>query len=352
MQGSGSINYSLNKNDFYNILYRNTFFFLLFYYILKILLIIYFFFIRYQQYNFSDILEDYKKKKHLDLFFKSITQNMPFNILEYSKNSNDNNEKQYVGLSNNSYIFIIICYGITYFLILQGLIKNYLYSIYVNIIQVNNNNNPYNNPNCVSKISKNSYVSFFSNYNGIISMALIFLLPISIPYLIRFLNFDAYSIAKNVWFSYVILFLILSPLLITIIYRVTFYKKLDIFNDLIPYLEQKDIKIVEEIKNNFNFNFSIVYIFLFIIVFYCLYNFVYINYKLDLEKMGYTLLVIIFILFLFIPGFLICNGLTILFTNNYSENINRENIIENIRKNGVSSLYEILVKYNYPCFLK
>jgi len=62
MQGSGSINYSLNKNDFYNILYRNTFFFLPFYYILTILVSIYFFFIRYQQYNFPDRPEGYKKK--------------------------------------------------------------------------------------------------------------------------------------------------------------------------------------------------------------------------------------------------------------------------------------------------
>ena len=276
---------------------------------------------------------------------------MPFNILEYSK-STENNGKIYIGLSNNSYILIITTYIITFFIILEGLINNLLYSIYVNIIQVNENNNPYNNTNCVSKLQRNSNLSFFGNYVGITSMALIFLLPISIPFLIKFLNFDTYSIAKNIWFTYVILFLIFSPLLITIINRKAFSKKLDILDDLIPYLEQKDVKIIQEIKNNYKFNFNIVYLFLFIIIFYCFYNFVFINYKLDLKKMVITMLVIIFLLFIFIPVFIICNALTILYSNNYTENINNDNIIDNIRENGVSSLYEILVKYNYPCFLK
>ena len=130
-QGIGNINYSLNKNDFYNILVRNTLAFIPFYYILTLLCGIYFFFIRYQQFYFPNRPEGYKKKGHLDLFFKSITENMPFNILEYSK-STENNGKIYIGLSNNSYILIITTYIITFFIILEGLINNLLYSIYVN----------------------------------------------------------------------------------------------------------------------------------------------------------------------------------------------------------------------------
>ena len=315
--------------------------------------------IRVQQYYFPNANDGNKNDIHLRLFFESLTLNMPYNILEISKDIYSNNEtnetknsKRFIGLSNNSYILIIITYIITYFIILEGLMRNLLYSIYVNIIQVNPNNNPYNNPDCVTKITKSSYVSYFTNYTGIIGMSLIFLLPISIPFLMKFLNFDDYNVKKNVWFSYVILFLIFSPLLITIINKSAFYKKLEIFSDLIPYLETSDAKIVDEIKQNFNFNLCIIYIFLFVVIFYCIYNFIHIETKANFKEKMMTLLVIFFIVYIFIPLFIICVSFIILYTNNYSENITNDNIIDNIREKGVSSLYELLVKYNYPCFLK
>ena len=71
--------------------------------------------------------------------------------------------------------FIIITYLITYVLILEGLLKNFLYSVYVNIVQTNPNNNPYNNTNCVTKINKSSFVSAAVNYSAVIGLAFIFL---------------------------------------------------------------------------------------------------------------------------------------------------------------------------------
>lgn len=39
--------------------------------------------------------------------------------------------------------------------------------------------------------------------------------------------------------------------------------------------------------------------------------------------------------------------------NNKNINDNSEDeIIKNITNNGISGLYDLLVKYNYPCFIK
>ena len=60
---------------------------------------------------------------------------------------------------------------------------------------------------------------------------------------------------------------------------------------------------------------------------------------------------------IFIPIFIIFFVQSIIFSNKLDDiKGNNKNstseIVNNINKNGVSSLYELLVKYNYPCFKK
>ena len=61
MQGTGNINYSLNKNDFSKILLNNTFTFIPFYFILVILSISYLFKIKYSLLNHLDSNNKYVK---------------------------------------------------------------------------------------------------------------------------------------------------------------------------------------------------------------------------------------------------------------------------------------------------
>jgi len=349
MQNTGNINYSLNKNQVYKILTGSIIYLIPYYYILTVISLIYIFSIKYKKYFFADRDVLYQKESDTMHFFKSITYGSPFEILKLSE---DNKEKdKYVGLSNKSYLFIIISYIITYLIILEGLMRNVIYSIYITIIQTNPNNNPYNNVNCITKISDNPYLSYTSNYSAIISLSLVFLVPFIIPFLIKFLKFDNYDIKHTLWFRYVLLILLFFPLFMIIVSKASFYKKLQIFPNMNKFIEQKDYDFVKSISENFNFNIFNVIFFLFVVFVFCFYTAVYADFKYDFKKKIIIYIIIFVILFIFIPFFIILFSLSNSFVNNYKNNFSGD-IISDIQKNGVSDLYEMLVKYNYPCFYK
>ena len=355
MQSNGNINYSLNKNDFYKVIFGATISFIPFYYIVTIISLIYLYTIRYKQYIFPDRDKKYRKDEDLLHYLKSITTNSPFNILGLSYFPSENNENNsiphYIGLQKSSYIILIISYLVTYLVILEGLLRNFIYSIIINIIQVNPINNPYKNMNCVTKLTTNANASTSANYSGIASLALVFLVPFGIPYLIKILKFDNFDIKKNKWLSYVILFLVLFPFIIILLSRASFNSKLEIFSNLNNYVEPKDISFVNYISNLFNFKLYQILIFIFILVATSYYLLLNIEVKFTENKyksMAYGL--IFFILFILIPIILVFTGLSIVYSNNYSEPVS--DILANIQKNPVGSLYELLVKYNYPCIKK
>ena len=58
------------------------------------------------------------------------------------------------------------------------------------------------------------------------------------------------------------------------------------------------------------------------------------------------------VLFILIPSFFLSFGLSSVLNNKNMNNNSEDQIINNIRNNGLSGLYDLLVKYNYPCFLK
>ena len=338
MSNTGNINYSLNKNDFYKIISGCLIGFLPFYYIVTIISIIYIYTIRYG------------KGKDINHFFKSITYNSPFNILELSE-SEQNNGK-YTGLTERSYITIIIAYVISLLLILEGLVRNLIYSNYVNIIQVNSNNNPYNNTNCITKIKDNPHSSVSKNYSAISSLSINFLFPLFIPLLIHFLKFDNYDIKHSKWFNYVILFLVFYPFLIMILSKASLRKKLEIFPNLEKFLDNCDIDFIKKIKEDFNFKMSTIAVFLFIIFVYSFYIIVYSGFKYTAKKRIMIYAVLIIVIFIFIPLFMVFFALASVLNNKNINDSSENDIITNIRDNGISGLYDLLVKYNYPCFLK
>jgi len=353
MSNIGNINYSLNKNDFYKIIVGCTILFIPFYYILVFISSIFIYTIKYKQYIFPNKKPEYQMNQDIRHYFRSITYNSPFNILTLSEDFKKGSQDKFIGLSNHSYICIIIAYTITLLFILEGIIRIFLYSVYVNIIQVNPNNNPYNNPNCILKINENQYVAVTANYIAILFLCIIFLIPFLIPLLIHFIKFDNYDIKHNKWFSYLELSLIFYPLIMIIISKISFSKKLSIFPNLYRFLDIKDYNFVNNISNYFNFEFYTVFIFIFIIIVFCYYTFVYNDFK---ETNLYKKIIIYAIIFLlicvFIPIFIIFFGLSLLFNNSYKNNVNENNIVETIEQNGIQSLYDLLAKYNYPCFFK
>ena len=346
----GNINYSLNKNNFYEILVGGIIYFIPYYYALIIISVLYIAYIKYKKYIFSDRNKEYQVEEESIYFFKTITFSSPFNILSLSENYKD--KDKYVGLSEFSYLYIVIAYTITFMIILEGLIRNFLYSIYVNIIQVNTNNNPYNNVNCVQKIADSSYLSTVANYTGVMSISFIFLVPFCIPYLVRFLKYDNYDIKKSIWLPYGILFLVFFPIIMVVISKASFYKRLEIFSSLNKFVESKDYNFIKFISDNFSFRYFSYVLYIFIIVSYCIYKFIFADFKYTFKKKIVVYILIALILFVFLPIIILFFSFANIFANNYKDNLNRKDIVNGINKNGVSSLYELLVKYNYPCFFK
>ena len=353
MQSTGNINYSLNKNDFYKVLFGTFNIFVPFYYIIVFLSIIYIYTIQYSQYYFSNKNNKSKINNRIDTnvehYFKSITYHSPFDIM--SLNKININSDGYMGLSTISYLLIILSYVITILIILQGAIRNFIYSVYLSIIQVNPHNNPYNNVNNISKIDEKPYKSIVSNYLKIIVLSLVFLIPFAIPFLIKLLKFDNYDIKHNIWFSYLLVLFIFSPFIIVLSCYSYFSKNLSIFSNLKKFIQTSDYSFVDNISNNFNFKIYTILPYLLIIFILCYYRFVYIqiNNKTFNDKI-IEYIKLFFVIFIFIPVIILFFSFSLLFDNKTTENSN--DIINNIKTNGISSLYDLLVKYNYPCFRK
>ena len=361
MSNTGNINYSFNKKSFYNILVSSTLGFVPFYFLITFISVLYINNIKFVQYIFPEREEKYKKEDAPIKFFKSLTYNSFLDILqinrEYKLNDkikNDKLKEKFIGLGTFSYTLIIISYVICYIIIIEGLVKNVIFSIYANIISTNPNNNPYNNQDCIIKTTslRNTAGKIAGNYFIILPLSFIFLIPFFIKFIINWFEFDNYDNKKSYIFKYIVLLLMFSPLILIIIFRAGFAKKLDIFSDIKKLVDNKDVQFVDFITNTFNMKFFTILVFLFIALVYSYYSIIYVDFKYSgtIQILVYIFLFIV--IFLFIPLFLLFLALSILFTNNYKDTIVNNNYVEDIKKNGVGSLYELLVKYNYPCFIK
>jgi len=360
VQGTGNINYSLNKSDFSKIIINNTFTFIPFYFVLVILSIAYLFKIKYSLLYHLDSSNKYVKDIDLDHYFKSITFNSPFNIMSLDT-SKDEHGQEFIGLANHSYIIFIVSYIIIFIIILDGLIRNLIYSIYSNVIQVNPNNNPYNNTNCITKTSENPITSIINNYFIIVSLALICLIPFFIPFLIGFFKFDNYDIKHKKWFAYLLLFLMFGPIIFTISLRTLLNNQLSVFPNLSRFIEPKDNNFINFIVDNFNFKVGLMIPYLLIVLVYFYYQFSYSEKIVGIGSQLKFYGLFILVLFILIPTFIIFFSYSLIFTNADLDIFNQnnggsiesaQNIVQNIKNRGVSSLYDLLVKYNYPCFIK
>jgi len=357
-ENTGNINYALNKDIFYGILSGANGLFIPYYYGLIFILFFYLITMRFRQYYFSERDKGSEEDKDIIHYFKSLTYNSPFSIMnlrEETKIGKTGGEDRYVGFTVPSYLYLIVGYVIAFMIVLQALIRNYIYSIYTSIIQVNSNNNPYNNPNCITKTGKNAFYETGLNYSSLITLCGVFIIPFLIPFCIWFFDFDNYDIKHSSWFSYLIIYLLFFPAINIFLTRGTFKSQFSIIPDIKKYIEVKDAPFIDFILEEYNSKIYGCLIFLFVILVYCIYTIIIADYKYKLQwDRILVYLFIIIVICVFIPVFILFFVQSLVFSNRITENnlTNKDDIIKDIKNNGISGLYQLLIKYNYPCFRK
>ena len=341
MQGTGNINYSFDKKKFNSIVKLKSLTFYPFYLIITIICLLFPLSLYYQKDLSQNGINN--KDNNIKHYFNSITLNSPLNIMSLDKRNTG-----FIGLDQESYIILIFIYVIAYLYLLQGILKNLIYSILSNVIQVNPDNNPYNNVNCIIKNKNNPSKSIIANYFSIIGLTIFFLIPFFTPMIFQYLNIDNYSIKHSFWLPWLILFFLLFPFFIIVI-RHSGNKKINIIKNLDDYVDKKDKKYISNISSYFNSNYTSIFIFILIIIVFSLLKIIYYIYNSSTRKS--TIIFFLLSVFIFIPFVLIFFSLNTIFGEVKDNNID-DNNIKDIEKNGISNLYELIVKYNYPCFKK
>ena len=124
--------------------------------------------------------------------------------------------------------------------------------------------------------------------------------------------------------------------------------KVAIFPGIKNYLNDKDDSYVDFITNTFNINFNSVYIYLLILLIFTILLIIYYSFnKLVNKKISTTFIVIVFLILIPLILISICLGTVLGETKNVYGN---DDNIDAIREYGIGSLYQLIVKYNYPCF--
>ncbi len=264
----------------------------------------------------------------------------------------------YVGMSNYSYLILVLIYGlILYILIKKYLVPNFLYSFIFGLVQSNPNTNPLNNPLVITKVKSDPMKEADSyNFRLILFTLFIILIPTLIINYYSKNKSRASSLIDNTS-VYIAQFSIFVPLLIVLFTTWFNYKnnksKLNIFANTSKYLNPFDdeyaqfiLKQIDTYPNNFYlpliFFVIISALFTFMISTYLFKNHDYIN----------NLLLVLFLLI--IPFLFYCSAANALTSNFTKKNTFCSSLsdIQTKVRNGVTNLYQLIIKYNIPCFFK
>lgn len=343
MSQSYELNFNFNKTALTKEIVTKTLIFYPYYLITTLISLSYIFSLQYQRYIFFKSTNDQSIHENIPHYFNSISFSSPLNLINTDKRKNS-----FYGLSQFSYIFLILVYVLAYLYLIEALCRNLILSILTSLIQYNKENNPYDNSSCLIKTEKNPNVEIYANYQIVISISLFFLIPFSITYILYLLDFDNYDIKHSTWMPYLIFAILLIPFILIMNIKFTTPEKVAIFPGIKNYLNNKDDSFIDFITNTFNINYNSVYIYLLILLIFTILLIIYFNFnKLINKKIATIFIILIFLVF--IPLILVSISLgTVLgeTTNVYGNDDN----IDAIRKYGIGSLYQLIVKYNYPCF--
>ncbi len=343
MSESYLLDFNFNKKALTKEIITKTLIFYPYYLIVTLVSFIFILSLQYQKYILFKSTGDQTINEDIPHYFNSISFGSPLNII-----STDKRKNSFSGLSQFSYVFLILLYCISYLYLLEALCRNLIFSIVTSLIQYNNENNPYNNSTCLTKTNKDPKIDIFANYQIIATTTLFFLIPFSITYILYLLDFDNYDIKHSTWLPYIIFTILIIPFLLIMNIKFTNPEKVAILPEIKNYLNDKDNSFVDFITSTFNINFNSVYIYLLVLLIFTILLIIYLNFNKFISKtISITLIVVIFLIF--IPLCLISISLSSLLGEKRNV-FGKDADIDEIKKNGIGSLYQLIVKYNYPCF--
>lgn len=377
-QGTGNIEYSFNKNRYYEIIDNNKSTFIVYY--IFTTFICFFFITGSFILNGTSISKYITKKtdengtpqtmidRKIYDFFSQYCLGSPMNIIDMHKHGieekltpkeiEDGEEPiTYIGLRQNSYIFLIIVNLIGILIINEALLKNFMSSIIVNFIQENKNNNPYNNPNNITKVSDSPAIYINKNYSKLLSLSFVFIIPFTITFILKYiLAIDRYDIKKTGWIKNLVFISLVLPTVIVIIYRLTGHSSITLFSTIDRFIHKKDKPYINFMKMLFSLKYFIIYTFMFVLLLFLSLHWIFgpINKYITGYWKYIHYFFIIVVIYMVLPLILSSNAISTCFNVYKKNNIEKsENeIIDNIQKYGAQSLYDLIVKYNYPCFKK
>lgn len=224
----------------------------------------------------------------------------------------------------------------------------------VNYIQNNKENNPYKNKNCIIKVDESPTEYINKNYSKILGLSFLFIIPFLTPILLNYLNLDRYDIKKTEWIKNYVFISLFLPTLIIIYYRLTGHKSLEIFSTINKFIDDKDNNYINFVKRIFNLNFYIILIFLFILVIFLCLHWIYfsINKNVNTSYKYVYLCIIILLIYVIIPMILSKTAVSTIYYVYKENSISKDenDVISSIENNGSNSIYDLIIKYNYPCF--
>ena len=310
--------------------------FFIYYYLSLFISFIFLYTIRIQRYKNDKGYEDIKIKNYL----QTLKMCIPYQIIDYEIYN-----KEYIGFTTYSYFFIIFFYAISFLVIIYNFANNYLFNIITSTIQSNKNNNPYKNPNMVTKSNIDNSIEVIKNNSKIFGYLIVFFVPFLIPHFLKLFNLDNYDVKTNIFIKLIVLILLFFPFIFII--NLLLFKNINILKKINIFLETKDYEYNKKIeKQNIITSFPIYYFILIILIF----SFYYIM-KLSINNNN-LINIIIVILLLFVIPYIIYKNVLCTQLSNFNTKIFDSSNITKYLSNGIKDMLSLIIKYNYPCIRK
>jgi hypothetical protein len=322
--------YNISEQD------KSSVSFFIYYYLSLFISLIFLYTIRVQKYKNDEGREDIKIKNYL----QTLKMCSPYQIIDYQIY-----DKEYIGFTANSYFFIIFFYAISLLVIIYNFANNYLFNIITSSIQSNKNNNPYKNPNMVTKSNTDNSTEVIKNNSKIFGYLLIFFVPFLIPHFLKLFKLDNYDVKTNIIVKSIIFILLFFPFIFVI--NLLFFKNINIIKKINTFLETKDYEYNKKIeKQNIITSFPIYYFILIIFIF----SFYYIM-KLSINNNNLINIIIAILLLFVIPYIIYKNVLCTQLANFNTKLFDSSNITKYL-SGGIKDMLSLIIKYNYPCIKK
>lgn len=340
---TGNKTFSLNTDSLKSSIIYSNLQFIIYYFII---LIIYFYFS--STIGVQTVQIGKTKYFSVENKFRDICHSLfnNFNILntEYFDNRTS------IGLSLNSYIILFSIFIFGFILILKSMISTNVFKMIISAVQLNNNVNPYNNPNTITKIDNSPLIESSKSYSYLVGLSLFMLLPLLIHYSIQKMNITQRDIQKNFYIKLSIFLALFFGVIHIILHSIITPKLMNPLMDAEKYFINKDKDYIHNINKKINITFfTFIAPLLFILLMFALISITYKrNNNNNIIYLSYL------ILFVIIPIFLIAYSQSIVYDdyNNSSKCSSYSSNIEIAVKNGIHNFYQAIVKYNYPCFFR